>query len=308
MAGLLSGVVACGGDDNSSPEQVLRVESVSGPIVELDGAVWVLAGEAAIEFDGVTSERVRQIELNSTYTGSFEREGEVLWATGIYGLKRLDPATGTVATADRSYESLAMPGRRLFGISDGDLHEIDPQTGADLGQVTLPLNEFGSDFEVVRMPLVAVGDMVWVTVAESNFSFTAFDPATGTFGAQVEVDEGFGAAVLVGDVIWLADRYGKYVVVDATTGERLDVTAELPVGETILDSNGSLFVGADDSLWLLDQPAQNVYQLDPHTGETLGSFHLRWRPSSMAVTATDLWITNGYDDRITVLPRSAVKG
>jgi hypothetical protein len=82
---------------------------------------------------------------------------------------------------------------------------------------------------------------------------------------------------------------------------------ELPVGDTILDEAGSLFAGPDDTLWLLDQPAQDVYQLDPRTGDVLGSFHLHRRPSAMAITATELWFTNPFDDSITVLPRSSLK-
>lgn len=307
VAGLSIGVVACGDDGSSSPEQMLRVDGVAGPIVELDGAVWVLAGEMVVEFDTTTREVVREIDMGTEYSGALASDGEVLWVTGVYGLKRIDPATGAVITTDLGYHSLATAAGRLFASRDGNLYELDPATGDELSEVTLPPNQNGFNNEVVQMPLVAVGDRLWVTVAEDDFSFTAFDPAAGTFGAKVEVDEAFGSAVLVADVIWLADRYGNFTVADAITGEPLDTTAELPVGETILDSTGSLFVGPDGTLWLLDQPAQNVYQLDPRTGATLASFHLTERPSAMVVTANDLWITNGFDDKITVLPRSAMK-
>lgn len=306
-AGLLCGLVACGDDGTGSPEKVLKVQDVVGPIVEREGNVWVLNGDDVSEFDGTTHEVVATSNLGSAYVRSLDSLHGALWVNGMSGITRLDPDTGATSSADGDYDSLASVGDRLFGSSDGDLHELDPATGADLGPVTLPLNENGYDYEVVQVPLVAVGDTLWVTVAEDDFSFTAFDPAAGTFGAKVEVDETYGSAVLVGDVIWLADRYGHAVIVDATTGEVLDDSITLPAGETILDDAGSLFAGSDDTLWFLDQPTQNVYQLDPLTGEVLGSFHLQRRPSAMAVTTTELWFTNRYDDSISVLPRTAMK-
>lgn len=307
LAGLLGGLIACGDDASTSPEQRVRVADVSSPIVEADGSVWVLVGDVAIEFDAATHERRSEIDLGGGGSNAIEVEDGVVWVMGMFGVARLDTATGSVASNDRAYRSLATVGGRLFGFSDGDLYEIDPVTAEDLGQVALPLNSNGSEYEVVGVPLITVGNTVWVTVADSDFSFSAFDPQTREFATTVRLDESYESAVLVGDVIWLADRYGEYVVVDAATGERLDVAVELPVGETILDAAGSLFVGPDDSLWLLDQPSQDVYQLDPQTGAVLGSFHLQLRPTAMAITATELWLTNSYDDSITVLPRSALR-
>jgi len=267
----------------------------------------VLVGDAAIEFDAATRERRREVDLGGGGSNSLDVEGGVVWAMGIFGAARLDTASGAVASNERAYRSLATVGGRLFGFSDGDLYEIDPATAEDLGQVLLPPNSNGSEYEVVGVPLITVDNMLWVTVADGDFAFAAFDPQTGKFATKVRLDDSYASAVLVGDVIWLADRYGKAVIVDAATGESLDGTVALPVGTTILDSTGSLFVGSDDTLWLLDQPAQDVYQLDPRTGAVLGSFHLQRRPSAMVITATELWFTNPYDDGLTVLPRSALQ-
>ncbi len=307
LAGLSIGLVACGDDGAGSPERVVSVQDVGGPIVALDDSIWVTAGDQAIQYDATTREQGRLVELQSTAGASFQSAAGALWMLEGSRLERIEPTSGAVSGVEAAFDSVAAVGDRLFGVSGGDLHEIDPATGDDLGVVTLPLNENGFDYEVVWVPLVGAGDTLWVTVAEDDFSFTAFDPEAGTFGPKVEVDETFGSAVLVGDVIWLADRYGHAVIADAATGEVLDDSVALPVGETILDEAGSLFVGADGTLWLLDQPAQNVYQLDPHTGAGLGTFHLRLRPSALAATATELWITNPYDDSLTVLPRSALQ-
>ena len=307
LVGLSIGLVGCGDDGGSSPETTIQLKDVQPAIVELDGNVWALVGDKVIEFDGATHEQLREVDLGTEYSGVLVSDGEVVWASGVYGLTRIDPATGDASTTEAAYDSLAIAAGRLFAAGGGDLYEVDRATGAALGQVTLPLNENGFDYEVVYLPLVGVGDTLWVTVAEDDFSFTAFDATTGAFGAKVEVDESFGSAVLVGDVIWLADRYGNAVIADAATGEVLDEAVELPIGDTILDEAGSLFAGPDDTLWLHDQPAQDVYQLDPHTGTVLNSFHLSRRPSAMTVTATELWFTNPFDDSITVLARTSLK-
>ena len=67
------------------------------------------------------------------------------------------------------------------------------------------------------------------------------------------------------------------------------------------------FVGSDGSLWALDQPAQVVSQLDLTDGTAIASYQLKYRPSNMVATATDLIFVNYYDDRVTVLPRSALE-
>lgn len=130
---------------------------------------------------------------------------------------------------------------------------------------------------------------------------TRFDPNTGAFGVDARIPDATASAVLVGDRVWVADRLGELLWVDTTTGERTEVEAGFPKGDTILDDGPSLFTGADGTLWALDQPAQVVAQLDPATGAVIASATLRDRPSSMAVTSTRLVFANGFDGSITVL-------
>ncbi|MDO8364391.1 MAG: hypothetical protein Q7V88_15980 [Actinomycetota bacterium] len=274
--------------------------------MEFDGRMWVPLSNAVVQLDPVSLRAGTVIDLEGFGPGVLEVEGGALWVRAAYGTARLDIQTGTMAASnDRTYDSLATVGGRLFGTSDADLYEIDPATAEDLGQVVLPPNQNGSEYEVVWTPLVADGETLWVTVGADGWQFTAWDPASGLFGTSERIVVNTIAAVLVGDRIWLSDRYGEITVLDTATGEEVDVDITLPIGDTILDSVGSLFAGPDRSLWLLDQPQQMVFQLDPHTGATLGSFHLGSRPSTMTVTATDLWIAD-FDERVTVLPRSAL--
>jgi len=113
--------------------------------------------------------------------------------------------------------------------------------------------------------------------------------------------------VLAGGRLWVADRLGWLAWIDITTGKRTEVDSGFPKGDTIVDSGQSLFVGSDGSLWALDQPAQVVSQLDLTDGTVIASYQLKYRPSNMVATATDLIFVNYYDDRVTVLPRSALE-
>lgn len=278
----------------------------TGAPVEFDGQIWVPRSGSVVRVDAGSLKADTVIELEGFGPGVLEVEGGALWVRTDSGTARLDTETGTVAASnDRGYDSLATVGGRLFGTSDADLYELDPETAEDLGKVELPLNSNGSEYEVVWTPLVADGETMWVTVGADGWQFTAWDPESGLFGSSERVVNDTVAAVVVGDRIWLSDRYGEITVLDTASGAEVDVAVVLPIGETILDSVGSLFAGPDQSLWLLDQPRQMVFQLDPHTGATLGSFHLSSRPSTMTVTASDLWIANS-DGGVTVVPRTAL--
>ena len=206
------------------------------------------------------------------------------------------------------YDSLAEVNGRLFATRDSDLYELDPATGAETGRFGLPVNEFGSEVEVVWTPLVADGDHLWVTIADGgDWLLTRLDVAQGTFDLQAKIDSDSESAVLAGGRVWVADRRGSLSWIDISTGRRTEVDSGFPKGDTVLDSEPSLFVGSDGSLWALDQPAQVVSQLDLTDGTVIASYRLKFRPSNMVATATELVFANSYDDRITLLPRSALE-
>lgn len=303
-------VAACGNDGAESPQRViLQAVSDTAPVL-FDGSIWVTHDSTILALDPATREVSRTIELADGADGTLQVIGDALWVRWQFGLARIDTEVGAVAaSSERSYQALALVAGRLFGTSDGRLYEIDPVSAADLGKVDLPVSDTGSDLEVLGEPLVTSGDLLWMTIGGSvNLQFVSYDARSGELGDGVRLDEAMTAGVATGDRIWLADRRGNSMAIDVGSGERVDVGAPLSglVGDVILDSQGSLFAGLDGSLWLLDQPAQVVWQLDPVSGAVVASFSLEFRPSGMVVTDTQLWITNHYDDRITVLPRAAL--
>ncbi len=311
LASVVFGAAACSdGGSSASPEQAVKVEALGHTIAALDDRVWVLSDDRMVEF-GADGEATGRSTVVSGLGGVvLEVHGGGLWLRGAYGTALFDATAAKIsAHSDVAYESLAIAGGRMFGARDSDLYEIDPLTVEELGMVELPRDPIGSVYEVVWTPLVAVGEHVWVTVAfGATWRICDFDPANSTFGSQVRlVPDNAASAVLSGERIWVADRHGAAQGVVVATGESVDPAKPWPVGDTILDDSGSLFGAADGSLWLLDQPAQVVWQLDPVNGAAIASFHLKWRPSAMAVTTTDLWFVNGSDGRLTRLPRAALR-
>jgi hypothetical protein len=45
-------------------------------------------------------------------------------------------------------------------------------------------------------------------------------------------------------------------------------------------------------------------RLDPNTGEILGTWELRDRPTTLAVTDDAVWIANGFDEAVTTIDRA----
>ena len=85
VAGMMVGCVACSDDSSSSsPEHVVTLAEVSSPIVEVAGSVWVLVGDAAIEFDAATRERRREVDLGGDVTRLTEFRPEYRLRVGDY--------------------------------------------------------------------------------------------------------------------------------------------------------------------------------------------------------------------------------
>ncbi len=304
-------VVGCGGDDEAStPEQFFVFGETPDSLVVVDDALWVLDPEGGELLrldatDGSISARVADDtggDLIQLIDGS-------IWLLGSYGTKRIDPSTANVvASTDVSYSSLASVNGRLFANRDGDLYELDPNSAEELTQIELPEYSPGSEREVLRMPLAASGDTLWVGISDGNgIAAAAFDPESGTLGPMRALDAAASSTVVIGDRLWLLGRDRKLRALDAETGEEVDSVNPLPDGDSVLDEyNLALAVGPDGSLWAVDQPEQVIYMLDPATGDPLAQFALTYRPDSIFVTDDSIWISNHYDGCVTRLPRSAV--
>lgn len=301
---VVPGLAACGGDDSAER----YITDVASPFaaVAVGDRVWVVAGDELVELDLAELSVTDRVSLPSRPQSVHVLDG-VVWTTSSEGARPVGVATpdDISASSDLIHDSLAVVDGRVFAVRGADLYELDPDTGDELRPVVLPRRATGGEQTVLPTPIVADGSSLWLTVADGGTSrLTRFDPGTGTFDLDARIPDATASAVLVAGRVWLADRRGELLWVDTATGDRHVVPSGFPKGETILDDGPSLFAGEDGTLWALDQPAQVVSQLDPTTGAVIASARLRDRPSSMAVTATELLFANGFDDSITVLARS----
>ena len=305
--GVVCIVGACSGDDRA--ERFITEVTSPYAVVAVDDRVWVAAGDASAELVEVDLDEpavTTRMPLPALPQGVYVLDG-VVWTTSArgaspVGVSRTESVTSDI---DLMHDSLALVDGRVFAVRNGNLYELDPETGDELGQVPLPRRDTGGEQVVLPTPLVADGSSLWLTLADGGTSrLTRFDPSAGTFDLDVRIPDATTSAVLVGDRLWLADRRGELLAVDTATGERYETAAGFPKGDTILDDDPSLFTGADRTLWALDQPTQTVHQLDPVTGAVIASAQLRDRPSSMAVTTTELVFANQFDDTVAVLARA----
>ncbi len=304
---VLCGLVGCGGDDTA--ERYITDVPAPFAAVTVDERVWVAAADELVGLDLTELSVTDRSPLPARPSGVFVLDG-VVWTTSWEGARPIGVAGvgAAAASSDRLHDSLAIVEGRVFAIRDGGLYELDPDTGDELALVTLPAPVTGGEQIVSPTPLVTDGSSLWLTVADGGTSRLArLDPIAGTFDRDVRIPDATTSAVLVGDRLWIADRRGELLSIDTVTGEPQEVASGFPKGETILDDGPSLFAGDDGTLWALDQPAQTVSQLDPTTGAVVATSQLRYRPSSMAVTATELVFANASDDRITVLARSELE-
>jgi outer membrane protein assembly factor BamB len=307
--------VGCGGDDGSGlTGDVVDLDGRPGLLVVVDGAVWTTVDQERLDEDRIvrldagTSTATASVVVGSL-DGDIAAVGDRLWVE-TFGWTVVEPVGASVVTdlpEDPSvrHHDVVEVGGRVYASRDGLLVELDPVTAVELAIVpTEALAVGGSSVAVLDGPMLAVDDIVVMPVSVGGREGAgAIDPATGDVRWRASVGR-YRSAVHVGDVVWFLDRERRLTGVDVSTGDEV-ADVRLPGDDSILDSTeGTLAAGPDGSLWSLDQPEQMLRRLDPNTGEILGTWELRDRPTTLAVTDDAVWIANGFDEAVTTIDRA----
>ncbi len=216
-------------------------------------------------------------------------------------LARVDPRTNAVTArapvAGHPGQLAVTPGGIwMADFRGGNLWRYEPAGGR--------LEKITSNGE--PRDLAALGDKVYVA-ADGRFLsgiVSRYDAATGVREEGIDL---LACAVASGEgVVWAA---GCPLVQRLSTGDgRLRKLAEVflpfqsPVTvETARVQFRELAVGGG-SLWVLgDALDRRLWRLDARTGRVLATIPLGFPPTSAAVAAGAVWITDGFDDRVVPL-------
>jgi hypothetical protein len=322
LAASLAAASACGGSSDSA-EKTIKVSGDPGSLVEADGSVWVLDTESGVvtRLDEVTHEKLAAIDTGIKYGFALHVVGDSIVVASIYYSAVIDPQTNTITTTlgdgntglPDSSRFVAITADSAFAIADsGDFVEFDPLTGREKAIIDRPLASYGSPMALVQSPLLVAGDSIFLFgFLEGAQWLTRFDVTTHQF-TTLAVTDFYVAAAVAGSTIWLLDRGRHLHGYDTSTGDpvvgglfRLPDTNSKLAG--LDDDPHSLVVAADGTLWAIDQPAQILYQLDPATATVISATHLKFRPDGLLVTETSVWVSNPFDERVTVVNRSDLK-
>ncbi|MGB8858812.1 MAG: PQQ-binding-like beta-propeller repeat protein, partial [Ilumatobacteraceae bacterium] len=281
-------------DDGTYPyfgdNQLLRLDPADGSI---DQRIAVATGAVAGVVDGT------------------------LWVVSGNAPETLDPATGTLGRGGLEPDgsipstwSLAKAAGRLFGRNSWSLFELDPETGAMLGEATLPLDSSGNEPEVFPVPIAGEGDVLYLaTTDRSSPVIAAYDVAAGAYRWVEPVERGAVGLAIADGLLWvLVGRpYQRQLLFafDLATGEQ-KVDAALPQGTSLIeDGHLSLRAAADGTLWVLSAADGIVFRIDTAAGQAVEQFHFSRRPTEFVVTDDAVVGISQYEDRVMVVPRDA---
>lgn len=245
--------VAAAGDDGGLVEldagsldevRHLPVEGGADAVAAGEHTVWALTGEAGnvTVFDRSAGEddegTTFDIEIDDSdlvdeqLFEALESSGDVSYANGLHGLRRMTPDGEVLAPRD--------PGDDDFGTHD----DVDP------------------DLLHAQLPMVVTPSAVWA-VTEDGLG--RFDPDT-----LAPIDEGAGsddvtALAAHGDEVWSVSDDGTVArhAGDRSGEEIADLAGRFPDDE---DAEGLAY--ADGTLWVVG--AGELVRLDPETGEESG--------------------------------------
>ena len=71
------------------------------------------------------------------------------------------------------------------------------------------------------------------------------------------------------------------------------------------DSNTSLRVADDGTLWVMSGADSTLFRIDTTTGQAVEQFRFSHRPSEFVVTDTSVVVISYYDNRVMMVPRTA---
>lgn len=265
-----------GSDGTRGP--VLRVTDQVDQLLVAEGRLWLAAGMDAQAlgpswvrpYDAVTGEQLGprlEVEPQGASSASMAATPGVLWFTG--------------------------GARSRQGVEENALARIDTSSGVvtSLGlgdDATAVATGFGS---------------VWVALTDNagddpKVRVVRVDPTTNRQLASHHVPaRATPARVVVGDrFVYVTSALGQYEMVLLAIDPRTDaVVAQRRI------SYGGIAYGAGQ-LWVTDGLRDRVHRLDPATLLSLQTVRVGRSPSQAVVAAGSLWVLNGADATVTVVP------
>ena len=238
---------------------------------------------------------------------------------GTYRGAVIDPETETVTSTFGDGNSggtgasrpVAFVGDAAFELAGtGDLIEFDQLTATVTSVADLGVDTRGDKRRVKpTYPITADGTSLFFSIHNGgDHLLSRYDVSTRAFTILHSVGDHVAIAV-AGPTVWVLDTDRLLHGYDKVTGEPVTGVFELPRPDppvASLDSadQRALVVAADGTMWAIDQPSQILYQLDPSTAQVLSATHLKYRPNGLVVTDSAIWLTDTFDNRLTVIERS----
>ncbi|HMC69082.1 MAG TPA: hypothetical protein VKJ07_08010, partial [Mycobacteriales bacterium] len=189
----------------------------------------------------------------------------------------------------------ARPGAIAFGsgslwvanLDDQNISRVDPTTLRTLAAVTVGEPPTG---------IAAAGGRVWVVAPNpttSSVSVRQIDAQFSRIGSPIPIGTVVpgspGAIAARGDTLWVAPASGELTRLDPATGRILE-HRDPNASPTAID------LGADGALWVTDNEADNVTQVD-RTG-LVNAIAVGHGPSGIAVGDGGVWVAYTGDDEV----------
>jgi serine/threonine-protein kinase len=214
----------------------------------------------------------------------------------------IDPSTNKLVAQVRvgvEPEAIAVGKGGVWVANTGEstISRVDP-TNTAIGDTRIPVDDYPSDIVVetgaVWVAYGAPGEVARINT-ELNRAASPISAlgGTGCGPPQASVTTGIG-------YVWLACRsdLGK---VDARTGAgtRIGLTCGLLESPSAVSPKFSDIAFGLDALWIANQNANSVTQLDPTTCVKLGNPSTGKAPTAIAIGRKSVWVTNFDDDTVT---------
>ena len=183
--------------------------------------------------------------------------------------------------------------------SEGTLSRIDPRSDSLAAPTELP----GQDrvFRNGEYGIAVSANKLWV--ASRRRAVFRLDAATGRVEERIGLDAAPLAIAARGSTVLVATARNQIVRIDAGSGRKADPIA--------VDAPTVIATGATGA-WVGSHPAEGiepggVYRLDPNNLK-LGIRSLVRDPVAIAITAREVWVASGEDERIyRIDPRTGAK-
>jgi YVTN family beta-propeller protein len=170
----------------------------------------------------------------------------------------------------------------------GSVVEVSPDSAAVVRRIDV------SDSPARGLGGIAFGlDSLWLLNDKSSLS--RIDPDTGRVLAKIQLPGlTFDHLAVAADSIWVAGCCVGMVRVDAGTGA---------VATAKASPDGPIAIGFG-SLWVADPFSDEVWQIDPRSGEPIRTLHCQGRAFDVAVGEGSVWVACGGGTVLRVNPSS----